>query len=491
MEADRMYTIDELEPKEFYKYFKDIAAIPHGSRNTKQISDYCVAFAKEHQLEYIQDEANNVIIIKEASEGYENAPTLILQGHLDMVCEKESDCKIDFEKDGLTLELHEEFLSAKGTTLGADDGVAVAYSLSLLADDTLEHPRLEVVLTTDEEIGLLGAAAIDLSMLKGKYLINIDSDIEGMFLTSCAGGLRADCILPVAYREETMTSYTIRLSGLKGGHSGAEIDQYRGNSNKLMGRFMNDLSDVLNFGVISINGGSMDNAIPRETIMEVLIEEEDASLLEETVTAFDQILKNEFASNDPNVSLTHQKNGTKTAQMLTPKSKELIQFMLVNAPNGVQNMSSDIKGLVQTSLNLGILALEEETCKITFAVRSSVDSEKQALSSQLKYLTEFLQGDYSIHGDYPSWPYKKHSKLRDYMSIKYQEQFHKAPQIEAIHAGLECGLFCQKIKNLDAISLGPEVFDIHTPKERMNTESVKRYWTFLRNVITDFNKIEN
>lgn len=486
-----MYTMEDLKPKEFYKYFKEISAIPRGSRNTKQISDYCVAFAKAHNLEYIQDESNNVILIKEASKGYEAVPAIIIQGHLDMVCEKESDYEIDFTKDGLTLELDGNFLSAKGTTLGADDGVAVAYSLALLADDTLEHPRLEIVLTTDEEIGLLGATAIDLSMLKGKYLINIDSDVEGMFLTSCAGGLRADCTLFVEYKEETMTSYTIKLSGLKGGHSGAEIDQYRGNSNKLMGRFMSYLSDVINFGIISLNGGLMDNAIPRETIMEVFIEEEDAALLEETVAAFDQILKNEFASNDPNVSLTQKRNGIKTASMLTPKSKELIQFMLVNAPNGVQNMSSDIKGLVQTSLNLGILTLDEEKCKLTFAVRSSIDSEKQALSNQLRYLTEFLQGVYSVHGDYPSWPFKKDSKLRDYMTKAYEEQFGVAPKIEAIHAGLECGLFCQKIDGLDAISLGPEVFDIHTPKERMNVESVERYWRFLRNVITGFAKVEN
>lgn len=486
-----MYTMQNLKPKEFYKYFKEIAAIPRGSRNTKQISDYCVAFAKAHNLEYIQDESNNIIIIKEASQGYEAVPAIIIQGHLDMVCEKESDYEIDFTKDGLTLELDGNFLSAKGTTLGADDGVAVAYSLALLADDTLEHPRLEIVLTTDEEIGLLGAAAIDLSMLKGKYLINIDSDVEGMFLTSCAGGLTAECVLPVEYTSQTMNSYTIKLSGLQGGHSGVEIDKYRGNSNKLMGRFMYYLSNVMNFGVISINGGSKDNAIPRETVMEVFIEESDTNLLEETIHTFDEILKNEYATNDSDVNLSFVKNGQKTAQMLSPKSKEFVQFMLVHLPNGVQNMSSDITGLVQTSLNMGILTLDEEKCKITFSVRSSVESEKQALSNQLQYITEFLGGEYSVFGQYPAWPFKKDSKLRDYMTKAYEEQFGVAPKIEAIHAGLECGLFCEKIDGLDSISLGPEVFDIHTPKERMNVESVERYWRFLRNIITGFAKVEN
>lgn len=484
-------TIEELEPKEFYKYFREIAAIPRGSRDTKRISDYCVAFAKQHQLEYIQDDFNNVIIIKEASSGYETVPAVIIQGHLDMVCEKESDYEIDFTKDGLTLELNDNFLSAKGTTLGADDGVAVAYALALLADDTLPHPRMEVVLTIDEEIGLLGAAAIDLSMLKGKYLINIDSDVEGMFLISCAGGMTAECVTPVSYVEETLMEYTVRLTGLQGGHSGAEIDKYRGNANKLMGRFMYYLSERFHYGVSELNGGSKDNAIPRESVLKLRIEETDSELLEKAVAEFEQILKNEFATSDPDVSFVLKKNGIQTAKMLTPKSKEVIQFMLMNLPNGVQNMSSDIKGLVQTSLNMGILVLGEEECKITFSVRSSVNSEKQALSAQLQYITEFLGGEYSINGEYPAWPYKKDSKLRDYMVQSYTEQFGAAPQIEAIHAGLECGLFCEKIEGLDAISLGPEVFDIHTPKERMNVLSVERYWTFIRNVISGFQKIED
>jgi dipeptidase D len=486
-----MNTIEDLEPKEFFEYFKDIAAIPHGSRDTKRISDYCVDFAKKHGLSYIQDDHNNVIIIKEASEGYENVPALIIQGHLDMVCEKESDSDFDFSKDGLILELNQNFLSAKGTTLGADDGVAVAYSLALLADDTLLHPRLEIVLTTDEEIGLLGAAAIDVSMLKGKYMINLDSDVEGMFLTSCAGGMTAECILPVEYSNETMLKYTMRVTGLQGGHSGAEIDKYRGNSNKLMGRLMYFISDELNFGVIALNGGFKDNAIPRETTAEIFIEDADSNRLEEVLNKFDEIVRTEYATNDPHAKVTFENNGIQTANMLTPKSKEFVQFMLMNLPNGVQNMSSDIEGLVKTSLNMGILSLDEEKCKMTFAVRSSQNSEKQALSSQLCYMTEFLGGEYHVYGEYPAWPFKKDSKLRELLSRIYEEHFSAAPKIEAIHAGLECGIFCEKIEDLDTISFGPEVFDIHTPKERMNVESVARYWTFLRSVITNFKEIES
>lgn len=484
-----MYTLDELEPKEFFKYFKEIAAIPHGSGDTKRISDYCVAFAKNHNLEYIQDEYNNVIIIKEASKGYESVPAIIIQGHLDMVCEKETDCDIDFSKDGLILELNDKFLSAKGTTLGADDGIAVAYSLALLADETLEHPRMEIVLTTDEEIGLLGATAIDLSMLKGKYMINIDSDEEGMFLVSCAGGLTSECILPVEYVSETMMKYIIKITGLQGGHSGVEIGKYRGNSNKLMGRLMYFLSNEINYGVISLGGGAKDNAIPRETKVEIFIEESDSAKLEEKLTNYGEMLKVEFATSDPDIKVVFEKNGVETANMLTPKCKEFIQFMLVNLPNGIQNMSSDIKDLVQTSLNMGKLILDEEQCKMTFSVRSALKSEKEALSSQLQYMTEFLGGEYCTHGEYPSWPYKKDSDLRGLMIELYTKQFGIEPKVEAIHAGLECGLFCEKIDGLDAISMGPEVFDIHTPKERMNVESVERYWYFLREVLTNFKNI--
>jgi dipeptidase D len=484
-----MNTIDELEPKEFFRYFKEIAAIPHGSGDTKRISDYCVTFAKNHNLEYIQDVYNNVIIIKEATIGYENVPGVIIQGHLDMVCEKESDCEIDFLKDGLTLELKDNFLSAKGTTLGADDGIAVAYSLALLADDTLEHPRMEIVLTTDEEIGLLGATGIDVSMLKGKHMINIDSDEEGMLLVSCAGGLTAECIIPVEYVSETMMKYTIKLTGLQGGHSGVEIAKYRGNSNKLMGRLMYFLSDEMNYGVLSLGGGAKDNAIPRETKAEIFIEEPDCAKLEETLKKFDKIVKVEFATSDPDIKVLFEKKGVESGKMLTPKCKEVIQFMLVNLPNGIQNMSSDIKDLVQTSLNMGKLILDEEQCKMTFSVRSALQSEKKALSSQLQYMTEFLGGEYCIHGEYPSWPYKKDSDLRELMIEQYKQQFGIEPRVEAIHAGLECGLFCEKIDNLDAISMGPEVFDIHTPKERMNVESVKRYWYFLREVMKNFKNI--
>lgn len=486
-----MNTIEDLQPKEFYKYFKDIAAIPHGSKDTKGISDYCAAFAIKHNLNYVQDEHNNIIIIKEASEGYENVPAVIIQGHLDMVCEKESDCEIDFTKDGLRLELNGKFLSAKGTTLGADDGVAIAYSLALLADDTLNHPRMEIVLTTDEEIGLLGAAAIDVSMLQGKYMINIDSDIEGMFLTSCAGGMTAKCSIPVNYTDETMMKYTIKITGLQGGHSGSEIDKYRGNSNKLMGRLMYFLSKELNYGIVSLNGGSKDNAIPRETIAEILLEETDCSQLEELIHSFDKIVKNEYMTNDTGIAVILEKNGIQKEKMLTPKSKECVQFLLMNTPNGVQNMSSDIKGLVQTSLNLGILMLDQEKCEMTFSIRSAQNSEKQAISDQLCYMTEFLGGEYQVSGEYPSWPYKKDSKLRELMVHIYEKQFGIIPKIEAIHAGLECGLFCEKIKNLDTISIGPEVFDIHTPKERMNVESVARYWQFIRSVISSFKEIED
>lgn len=485
-----MNEIKDLQPKEFFKYFTEIAAIPHGSGNTKRISDYCAAFAKAHNLEYIQDELNNIIIIKEAAEGYENAPAVIIQGHIDMVCEKESDCLIDFENDGLSLEYDGEYLYARGTTLGADDGVFAAYALALLADNTLKAPRIEAVFTVDEEIGLLGAAGIDVSMLKGKYMLNLDSDVEGMFLTSCAGGMTATCSLPVEYDESEGLEYSVKICGLLGGHSGAEIDKYRANANVLMGRLLYVLNNEIYFDIAALMGGSKDNAITRECELKILISKEDEQLMIDILKKLENDLRQEFESNDPGITIQLTRLGKKMDKILQPKHKEFIKIMLMLLPNGIQNMSSDIKGLVKTSLNLGILKLDEYECTMSFSVRSSSKTEKEALSDKLEYLTEFLGGDFYITGDYPAWPYKRESKLRELMCRNYKEMFGQEPKIEAIHAGLECGIFCDKIEGLDTISFGPTVLDIHTPKERMNVKSVERYYGFLKRILEDFKNIQ-
>ncbi|MEE1102364.1 MAG: aminoacyl-histidine dipeptidase [Agathobacter sp.] len=480
-----MRVLENLKPKKVFNYFEDIASIPHGSRNTKQISDYLVDFAKKHNFEYYQDKLNNVIIIKEATEGYENAEPIIIQGHMDMVCEKENGCSIDFEKDGLSLIVDGDFIKAKDTTLGADDGIAVAYALAILDSDDIEHPRLEVVITVDEEIGMLGAIDIDLSMLKGKKLLNIDSELEGEFLTSCAGGLSLHSSIPVKRVNQKGIELDINISGLDGGHSGAEIHKEHGNANIIMGRVLGELLEHIPFGIKNLAGGQKDNAIPRECNAQILIPLEGKSLVEQIIVKLEKTLKNEFMVSDKNICISIENYGVCEANVLDYSSVNKVLFFLRTTPNGVVNMSQVINGLVETSLNLGIMELEEHELNIVTSIRSSVTSRKFDLTKRVTSIIEILGGEVKIEGDYPAWEYKPESELRTQIEKVYIEQFGTAPVFNAIHAGLECGLFSEKIPELDCVSFGPTMFDIHTPKERLSISSTERYWRFLLKLLKE------
>ena len=478
-----MSIFENIQPQNVFRYFYEISQIPHGSYHTKEISDYLVTFAKEHGLAYYQDEADNVIIIKEASKGYENADPVILQGHIDMVCEKESDCKIDFEKDGLDLYVDGDFLKARGTTLGADDGIAVAYALAVLDDDSLDHPRLEVVLTSDEEVGLLGAKAVDLSMLKGRILINLDSEEEGHILTSCAGGLTAQVKLPVSYRTAEGIGVNLRLHGLLGGHSGSEIDKEHANAIIEMGRILKYIEQRMPYGISSLKGGLKDNAIPREVSASLLLPEDGLEAFQSIVAEITEILQKEYAVTEPGLSVDIKVYDKFSVSVLTPSSMQKVLFYLSNVPNGIMHMSTNIKGLVETSLNAGLMELGKEEFFMTSSVRSSVQSRKQALADKLTYLAEFLGGTLTVEGDYPAWEYCADSKVRQQAAEVYRRLFGKEPVFEAIHAGLECGLFCGKIEGLDAISFGPNNLDIHTPKERLDIPSAERTYRFLTELL--------
>lgn len=480
-----MSKLTNLEPKEVFRYFEDLCAIPHGSGNTKGVSDYCMEFAREHGLTAWQDEVWNVVIVKEASTGYENAPTVMIQGHLDMVCEKETTCPIDFEKDGLKLVVNEDLLSADGTTLGGDDGIAIAMALAILADDSLSHPRLECVFTTDEETGLLGANAMDVGRLQGKRLINIDSEEEGIFTVSCAGGMRSRCILPVEYEEVSGNSFQIIVDGLLGGHSGMEIQKEHGNSNILMGRLLCELSREMDFKLGALMGGLMDNAIPRRTQAQIFIDESKETQLKKTLKKWDGIFKREYASSDPGITVSLEEEGSKKGKALKPESASKLLYLLHMVPNGIQRNSVEIPGLVQTSLNLGTLKLMEKEAYVVFSVRSSVDTEKEALGSKLRHCVEFLGGSYEETGSYPGWEFKKDSVLRDTMVRIYERLYGKKAQVEAIHAGLECGIFSGKIEGLDCVSIGPNMYDVHTPKECISISSVKRVYEFLLEVLKE------
>ena len=469
----------DLKPAEVFKYFEEMAAIPHGSRNTKAISDYLVNFAKTYNLEHYQDKLNNVVIIKEATAGYENADAIIIQGHMDMVCEKEKDCDIDFEKDGLDLYIDGDFLKARGTTLGGDDGIAVAYALAILSSNELSHPRLEVVITVDEEIGMLGAEGIDLSMLKGHKMLNIDSDIEGHFLTSCAGGMHVETRIPVTFENANGVLYTVCVTGLEGGHSGAEIDKEHGNANIIMGRVLKTLEAEVEYGIVSLNGGLKDNAIPRECMAELLVNKEDIHAMKAILEQLKLTLANEFMASDKEVTIVYEEKGEQNANVLSIPSHTKVIFYLRNVPNGVQNMSRIMPGLVETSLNLGIMELKEDCLYMVTSIRSSVSSRKADLADKLELLIEFLGGDMTVGGDYPAWEYKADSDIRETISSVYKELFNEEPVFEAIHAGLECGILSGKIENLDCVSFGPNNYDIHTPKERLSISSTEKIWKLL------------
>ena len=453
-----MSLLSHLEPKGVFTFFEEICAIPHGSGNTKQISDYLKAFAKDRSLEVYQDQWNDVIIIKEATPGYEGAEPVILQGHMDMVCEKAPGCPKDMEREGLDLVVEGDTISAKDTTLGGDDGIALAVALALLDDESLPHPRLECVFTVDEETGMDGAINIDLSMLRGRRMLNLDSEEEGVFTVSCAGGNRTTCVLPVRREACPWEGVAVTISGLDGGHSGAEIHRGLGNACMLLGRALATIAEETEVRLISVTGGLKDNAIPREAA--ALLVAADAREAVSAAEKLNAVLKEEYRATDAGVTLTAIPAAAEGTPMDADATARIISF-LTCAPNGVQVMSGDIPGLVQTSLNLGILKTEEETVTAAFCVRSSVETQKAMVTQRLTHLASLCGGTASVWGDYPGWAYRADSPLRELLGEVYRAQQGKEPRVEAIHAGLECGLFAGKLPGLDCVSIGPDLEEIH------------------------------
>ncbi len=465
-----------LQPAAVFHYFEELCAIPHGSGNTKAISDYLVAFAKEHGLRYIQDEANNVILFQEGTCGYEDHAPVIIQGHMDMVCEKDADCPIDMETEGLDLTHDGKFVFAKGTTLGGDDGIAIAYALAILADKNIAHPPLEVIITVDEEIGMLGADVIDLSMLKGRMLLNIDSEEEGVFTVSCAGGATATLALPGDRRPVYGPCIKLAVDGLAGGHSGVEIHKNRANANKVMGELLGRVQNLMPICITSMSGGAKDNAIPRSCQVTFVA----LGMNPERINDIAQQLQDEIRTqyDEPEAVICGDNVEALGGNALSTEQSAKVIALLNAVPNGVQVMSSDIPGLVQTSLNLGILTMKEDVT-MTFSVRSSVNTEKEDLLKKLKELVELHDGTYTQMGDYPAWEYKADSVLRDTMVEVYEKMFAQKPEVVAIHAGLECGLLGEKLPGLDAVSIGPQMYDIHTSRERLEIASVERMWNYI------------
>ena len=472
-----MNILAAYEPKEVLRFFEEICQIPHGSENVDRISDYLVDFANERHLRYRQDAAKNVIIWKDGSVGYENSAPVILQGHMDMVAVKVDGCEKDLETEGLDLEVLEgDLISAKGTSLGGDDGIAVAYGLALLDSNDIPHPPLELVITVNEEIGMLGAAALDVSDLKGRIFLNADSEAEGVFTVSCAGGVRTLCEIPCEREPVSGKRIDIRLFGLQGGHSGAEIDKGRLNANIAMGRLLHALADT-DAGLLCVDGGEKDNAIAKMAGASLVTGEPTRvkKILSETFS----YIKAEYTGVEPDMELAMDEKGEETALCMTKESAKRVVSVLMCIPNGIRRMHPDMKDMVQTSLNLGVVKTETEAVYLTSALRSSMESEKQFLLEQVRAVVTLAGGSVSTSGDYPGWAYRADSKIRDIMVEVYKEQYGKEPVVEGIHAGLECGLFSSKLEDLDCISFGPQMRDIHTTDEVLSIASTERTWKLL------------
>ncbi len=473
-----------LDYKNVLYYFSEIASIPHGSGNVGQMADYLERFAKERNIRYVRDTADNVIFYKDATAGYEQYPTLILQGHMDMVCEKEVDADIDFATDGLTLKLDGEWLHADRTTLGGDDGIAVAYCLALLADDTIKHPALELVITTDEETGMDGAKALDASCLSGRHLLNIDSEEENIVLCGCAGGARVAGMIPIERMIAGGRTVKVTVSGLQGGHSGAEIDKNRANAVLLLARYLYQLREVVPFLVDEFAGGQKDNAIPRDAEATLVFPEEisEEELARARELAAELVTELRGAEPEAKIGILPEDMVEETAVM-HPRSFEKFLFVLMQAPNGVQVNSTEVPGLVESSLNLGICKMTSEGMELHWALRSSKASYLKFLKEKLIYLIGFLGGDYEVSGEYPAWEYREESKLREIYVNAYEAMFGKRPEVALIHAGLECGLLGEKLPGLDMISIGPEMKDIHTPAERLHIPSTLRIYKLLEKIL--------
>ena len=472
-----MNPLQNTEPKEVFKWFYEISQVPRGSGNERAISDFLVKFAKDRNLEVHQDKAMNVIIKKPGTTGYEKSPTVIIQGHMDMVCEKDASSNHDFFKDPIKFVVKGEMLYAEKTTLGGDDGIAVAYALTVLDSKDIPHPPLEVLITTEEETGMGGAMALTDEHLQGTRLLNIDSEEEGVFLVSCAGGANIHVFFNIKKETAKGKFLKITVGGLLGGHSGIEINKQRANSIKLLGRILYNIKQNEKINIVEISGGSKHNAIAKDAYAVIAVENTEAVLkIVEKMTAD---FKNEYRAVDKLLTVTANETQNSSEQMFTKElTLNLIDFM-ASIPNGVQYMSMEIHGLVQTSLNNGVLEEIDGRIKFTTSVRSSVKSALDEIVDILRIQAEHCGGEFKKVSEYPAWEYSPDSPVRDAAVNVYKKLNKKEPVITAIHAGLECGLLKKTLPNVDAVSFGPNLYDVHTPNEHMDIASVERVWKFL------------
>lgn len=478
----------DLEPQAVLGYFEEICKIPHGSYHTEAISDYLAAFAETHGLDYKQDRLGNVVIFRPATSGHEGTAPIILQGHMDMVLEKNDDVEIDLVKEPIELRVDGDYLTANGTTLGGDDGIAVAMMLALLDSDTIVHPPLECIFTVDEETGMEGALGLDTSILSGRRMINLDSEEEGIITVGCAGGAEEHITIPVTRNAKKGLSLHLAISGLVGGHSGMAIHLGRANADLLMGRLLDRIGRKAEFRIVTINGGSKDNAIPRTCEAEILFSKDtDTAVVTKAIEKFRKQIANEYRYTDPDIETNYEWNeemGLAVDAMTRRDSKRIVQI-LMTTPNGLIAMDPNYKDLPQTSLNLGIVQTDTDSVTLVYLVRSSINSAKKYLMRRLSNLADLFDARTSTVSEYPAWEYAPESRFRDELVRIYKEQTGKEPVVAITHGGLECGLLADKIKGLDCVSIGPDMEGIHAPGERLSIPSVQRTWNYLLAILRE------
>ncbi len=471
--------MSELQPTRVWHYFEAISQIPRESGNEAAVSDYLYNAAQQMGLQAVQEPCGNVIIYKPASAGYESADAVILQGHIDMVCVKEETSTHDFMVDPIELIVDGDLITANGTTLGADNGIAVAMAMAILEDNSLSHPALTVILTVSEETGMDGAMLLDTSHVVGSRLINIDSEEEGYLLTSNAGGANVDVDLPINWQNnQYQNAYQVTIKDLKGGHSGVEIDKKRANAIKLIGRLLNALEGV---AVFAISGGQKMNAIAQSASVYLA---SDASVDEmlAALEPIEKLFKDEYAVSDPAITISFQRTERPVKVFDDATQQRLIKLLLL-LPQGVLAMSQSIDDLVETSNNIGIVEQFENRVTIANALRSSVASRKDWVYLQIATIASLVGARANRHSDYPEWAYKLDSPLRDKMLAVYRAKFGKDMVVAALHAGLECGLFAEKMPQLDMVSIGPDMWDVHSPRERLSIASTERTYDYLIDVL--------
>lgn len=478
------YKITGYEPAKLFHYFEEISAIPRESGNEKQISDYLVAFAKDHGLWVYQDEVYNVIIKKAASAGAEDKPAVMLQGHIDMVCDKLGSVEHDFTKDGIDLVVTDGVLTANGTTLGADNGIAVALMLTVLDDNSLAHPALECVFTTDEESGLVGAETLDKSQIDARTMINLDSEEEGVATVSCAGGVVVTYTRPITREHKSGSVLTLEISGLLGGHSGADIHLERGNGDLIMARIVERLMIAGEPALVSFNGGTKDNAINRECKAELVYADHAAAEAgAELAQGIIDAVAAELETYDPGFTCTLAIADDAEVEAINEDTALAFVRAIRLAPNGVMRRNLAADGAVDVSSNIGVVATSDDEAKILLSPRSSITSLQEEFKDRLQTLADVLGFDAKFEYEYPGWSYAEHSPVRDVFLKSYRELFDTELRIESIHAGLECGLFAEALDGLDAIAVGPTLKDVHTPDESMELASSERFYTLLVDVL--------